>query len=502
MSEYDVVVIGAGNGGLSSACTLAQGGVKTLLLEQHNVPGGYATSFCRGRFEFEVALHQLSGLGSPTNPGPLRKMLDELGVTGLLKWVDMKNLYRIIVPGLFDITLPANREATIEVLKKKFPEESENIEAFFELVYKCWNEFSEMYQYNFDSVDIESRLDPEASAEKYPTFFKYAFQNLENVLNQHFKNPLLKMTVAAFSAYSGPPREICLIDLATWLFFYIEYGSYHIKGGSQALSNAIVKRFQENGGEIRFNCGVSKILVENGSTTGVVAESGETIEALYIVSNVSPLTVYTELIDRGHVPKGQLDSFKGSIIGPGTFILYVGLDCEHSQLGIDETTNFVFAPKSWMMFSCYNVSNPECSPPGTSVVTIIAFVGNERQWLGIPPDQYFEKKYEFADMVLGQMEQICPGFREHIEEIEVATPLTNMRYARAPGGAIGGFKHYSKDFYLFPMNRSLIEGLHFVGAWANNPGGFHPTLMNGRAVGLDILKKLKKDGSTSREVKD
>ena len=80
MSDYDVVVIGAGNGGLTAAAGLAKNGHKTLLLERHNVPGGCATSFIRGRFEFEVALHQLSGLGLPEFPGPLRSVLGDLGV--------------------------------------------------------------------------------------------------------------------------------------------------------------------------------------------------------------------------------------------------------------------------------------------------------------------------------------------------------------------------------------------------------------------------------------
>ena len=52
---WDVVVIGAGNAGLTCAATLARAGKRTLLLEQHNVPGGCGTSFARGRFEFEVA---------------------------------------------------------------------------------------------------------------------------------------------------------------------------------------------------------------------------------------------------------------------------------------------------------------------------------------------------------------------------------------------------------------------------------------------------------------
>ena len=61
--RYDAIVIGAGLGGLSGATMLAKNGLNVLLLERHNVPGGYATSFVRGRYEFEVALHELSNIG-------------------------------------------------------------------------------------------------------------------------------------------------------------------------------------------------------------------------------------------------------------------------------------------------------------------------------------------------------------------------------------------------------------------------------------------------------
>ncbi|MFY9369132.1 MAG: FAD-dependent oxidoreductase, partial [Desulfomonilia bacterium] len=116
MPEYDVVVIGAGNGGLTGALTLAKAGRKVLLLERHNVPGGCATSFVRGRFEFEVALHQLSGMGSAERPGPLRAILNDLGVMDKLEFVEMETLYRVVWPDPFDSTLRAERNAIVETL--------------------------------------------------------------------------------------------------------------------------------------------------------------------------------------------------------------------------------------------------------------------------------------------------------------------------------------------------------------------------------------------------
>ena len=80
--RYDAIVIGAGLGGMAAATTLAHSGLSVLLLERHNVPGGYATSFVRsraggGQYEFEVALHELSGIGPPESRGALTRAQDD-----------------------------------------------------------------------------------------------------------------------------------------------------------------------------------------------------------------------------------------------------------------------------------------------------------------------------------------------------------------------------------------------------------------------------------------
>lgn len=490
MHEYDAIVIGAGNGGLTSACALAQDGVKTILLEKHNIPGGYATSFCRGRFEFEVSLHQLSGLGTKEKPGSLRKILDSLGVTDEIDWVEMKNICRVIVPGILNIGIPADREKAIAVLKGRFPDESESIEKFFEIIYKCWTEFIEIYHYNFDSVDINAKVDPAASSEKYPFYFKYAYMNLQEFLNSFINDPLLKVVLSVLSAYSGPPAEISVIDLAIWIYLYIEYKPFHINGCSQALSNAIMEKYLEYGGKVQYNCGARKIVVENGVALGVITEKGEEIRAKHIVADISPLTVYKEMIEPGNVPQAALDQLRGSEIGPSTFTVFVGLDCEATEIGLNDTNCFIIIPgRKPVMLACHDVVAPACSAAGTTTLSL-CIVQSHTSWVNVPPDQYNDRKYEYAERVIEAAETVFPSFRSHIEEVEIGTPVTHMRYCGAPGGAIGGFKYYNKEYILSPVKHDYINNLSFVGAFVNNPGGYHPTLSHGWAVGHDIARKI------------
>ncbi len=88
-------------------------------------------------------------------------------------------------------------------------------------------------------------------------------------------------------------------------------------------------------------------------------------------------------------------------------------------------------------------------------------------------------------------EKVFPEIRNHIEECEVATPLTHMRYLGHPGGAIYGFDQHAKDSALFIERKSPIKGLYFAGAWMGS-GGFQPTLNSGAGAAQAILRTINK----------
>ena len=139
-NNYDVIVIGGGNGGLASAASFAAAGKSVILFEKHNIPGGCGTSFRRGRFEFEVALHQLSHMGTEERPGELRKLFKKYGILDEIDWIQIKELYRVNFPDGTGISLPTSRVECEKHLSNLFPEEKEGIYKFYNIVYKFLEE--------------------------------------------------------------------------------------------------------------------------------------------------------------------------------------------------------------------------------------------------------------------------------------------------------------------------------------------------------------------------
>ncbi len=499
MTDYDAIVIGAGNGGLTAAASLAKAGASVLLLERHNIPGGAATSFCRGRFEFEVALHQLSGIGSSEYPGPLRGLLDRIGVMDKLEFVEMDDLYRIVVQSEnFDLTLRPDIKEVVRELQLRFPSEKEAIADFFNFVYRFFSEV----------IGVYYMQDPETSPEKYPLYFKYALKSTQQVLDEFFKEPLLKTAVSPYWTYIGlPPKKMNFSDMAAMFFGFCEFKPYHLKGGSMALSSALAEVVTENGGTIQYNCGARKIIIEEGRVRGVVTDMGEEITCRYIVSNASKITTYVDLIGSEHIPESTMKELKQSRISQAGFILYMGLDCEPETVGITESTNFLMgntdedaafermkeldiSSQDALVLSCYDLRDKEFSPEGASQVALVTLKYGQ-PWLKIPPDEYYDTKFKCADQMLKVIEPLYPDLRKHIEEIEVATPITCMRYLGHPTGAIYGFEHHIKDSDHFIANRSEIKGLYGAGGWVGLCG-FQPTLESGVKAARSIKREIKK----------
>ena len=497
--KYDVIVIGAGLGGLSASTLMAGQGKKVLLLERHNIPGGYATSFCRGRFEFDIALHELSGLkAADGSPGSLYSYLDAIGVAEKVEFLPMPDLYRVKSDDV-DMTLPANRDECEEMLSDAFPKDAEGIEKFFETIYSMMEDFNGV-------IRSASMRSDDLTLEKHPTFVKYGMKTYGEVLDDFVKDEKLKGVLSVYWGYAGLPISKVPFHLMAAIWHsYLVTPPHHIRGSCQALSNAFIDTFFEKGGDVKFNIGVKKINVKNGKVTGIITDDDEEILTTAIVSNANPLSTMIDMVGEEYTPDEYQRDLNSRIIGTSSINIYIGLDCPPETFGAKVHENFLNLGSNsdslWekgftldtpdgILFTCYNVTDPKFSPPGTSVV-VMTTLAHARPWYMISPERYVDVKNQFAEGMLDIAEKYFPGFREHIEVIEVATPVTNMRFTGNPHGAIYGFYNYLSDSGLLRMrHKAPIDGLFFASAWTIPGGGFQPAIMAGSIAAGRALGKL------------
>ena len=503
-SDYDVVVIGAGNGGLTAGCSLAAGGARTLILEKNNLPGGYASSFVRGRFEFEAALHAMADLGSPENPGSVRKLFDKIGVK--TDWAYLPDVYHLVLPeDRMDGVLPTGVDAYIDGVDKLVPGHKEELHRYFAL---C-NEVMDALNYIEAHMD---NLDKLYLLKKYPNFIRTAAYTVEEVTEKcfHFPEEILNILYAYWGYLGVPTTDLNFTIWAAMLAMYHDKKAYVPLKRSHDISLSLAERFDDLGGRLEYNTSVEKILVEKGRATGVRTSQGDEIRTNHVVANLSPHNVYNYLVSpQREVPELARKYCNARELGISLVSVFLGMDASCEDLGFKDYEYFIAdtmrrdrryvlpveptLPQR-MIVSCINVAVPDASPPGTCILNL-SITYEAGVWNKVAPREYVELKRTLADQMIAKTERVLGvSLRDHIEEIEIATPLTLARYAGQYGGTVYGYKTSVWDS-LIPRNLCIeeeqyIKNLDFVGGFSFRGMGYCSSYISGGVVAEGVLRKL------------
>lgn len=487
-----------------TACRASRMGLKTLVIERHNLPGGAATSFVRGRFEFEASLHEIPDFGEGDIRGELGHLFDELGIE--VDMVPIKNAFRYIVEKgkerSLDVTFPHGKENVIKLIEELCPEDIEALEKFF----MAYDDIMEGMEYIGKS---KGKVDPEVLKSEHSNFLKIMSMSTGEFFEHIGMSEKCIDIMSAYWPYQG--AGIYTIDASRYILMVYGYfinGAYLPRMRSHQLSTAILNRACELGARFLFNTEVTEVLTKNGAICGVKVNDGRTFRATAVVSNAFPEVVYSKLLDdKSIIPEFELKKANAREYGFRAFSVYLGLDAPPEEVGIEDYTLFISTSSDTELLykhagslhmkeyaldiCCPNIAIPDCSPEGTTIL-VLTISYTDDVWADVMVDDYVKTKQEVANEMIDRLENIM-GYkiREHIEEIEIASPVTFARYMQSPQGSIYGYCSKRWDGMsartLSAGREKTVPGLFFVGAHGNALSGYFPTYTSGNRTGFQVL---------------
>jgi phytoene dehydrogenase-like protein len=508
---YDVIVIGAGIGGLTAAALLSKAGLSVCVLEKEPRVGGYLAGFRRKHFIFDTAIHWLNQYGPD---GMLDKLFKAIG-SDHPRAIEQQRIRRY-KGEQFDYLLTNNPDEMRDQLIKDFPKEKKGIKRLFLKARKIGRSFK---NYNRIFRSEETMSFPQKLKNKIRLLeFAIPFipylpfsgkKGLKKGLNLFFKNPRLQQIFTGEQELLG-----CLIPIG-WAYFN-DFQSPP-KNGSQVIPQWLeyVVNFYKN--PVGLQCQVKEIFVEEGHCTGLSYEHRGKIFSLrskYIIAACDIETLYEKMLPPDAVPASLKKKLKKADLYSSSITVSLALDCTAESLGfneemihlVDENQGFEDQAGGDPHLSEISILAPSIRDKslaprsqGTLTLYMPAFMNYKDEWKTqqnafgkrIRGDAYKELKKEVAEILIGRVEEkLAPGLHAHILFYEVATPVTHWRYTGNKNGTMMGARPGRKNMKnKISHYRTPVKNLILGGHWAELGGGVPIAAKAGANASLLILQK-------------
>jgi all-trans-retinol 13,14-reductase len=463
--HYDVIVIGSGLAGLTSANILARAGRSVLLLEHHYQLGGMATWFKRrGGHIFDISLHGFPiGMIKSCRKYWTQEIADSIHQ---LKGVRFENPQ-------FSLTTTFDREDFTRILIEKFNIAPQTVQDFFDAARKM----------NFyDDQQITTR-------ELFERFFPG-------------RTDVVRLLMEPITYANGSTLEDPAITYGIVFSNFMSKGVFTFKGGTDRLIELMRNEMEKNGVDIRIRSLVERIEVTPDRRVTAVWVNGRRITCDAVMSNANVKTTVLNLVGEEHFDANYVEEARSVRLNnsscqvyialkPGEGFPYAGDLLFHSEHSGFDIQAMLSKDVSSRTFSFYY---PDTRPGSDRWLIVSSTNANYSDWVGLSEEQYEADKKALCEDTLNCLSKYIPDIREKMEWIEASTPRTFEHYTRHIAGASFGTK-----FEGLKVSQTLpeqIHGLYHAGSVGIIMSGWLGAVNYGVIVSNEVDKYLTPASAT------
>ncbi|MBL9022539.1 MAG: NAD(P)/FAD-dependent oxidoreductase [Myxococcales bacterium] len=497
-TDFDDLVIGAGMAGLAVAGLLAREGRRVLVLEAHDVPGGYAHTFSVGKYRFCAQVHYIFGCGEGET---VNGLLERLGIADQVPFVrlDPEGFDHVVVGGE-RFRVPNGLAKHRDRLIRRFPEHREPLVRYFHEVAAVAEELDLLPKQITPLVALRS-------AHRHLRLLRYLKWTLADFYDHVGMPPLLRGVLAGQSGdYLLPPRDVSFL-LHVALVSGYDKGAFYPRDHFFHFVESIAEVIRSSPGcRLLLEHEVARIHVERGNVTGVTTAGGQTFTARRYVSNVDPQLTARLAGERWFEKDTRRLDYEYSY---GTLTLYLavrGIDLREHGFGSFNVWHYPHADidrlyddqllrhdlsNPWLFLSTPTLHSgaPGLCPPDEQILEVATVMDHDRFARLRREDRraYNREKKAIVAGVLDIIEsRYVPELRRHLSVRVAGTPATNARFCRAPLGNSYGAA-------LVPANmrpgrgpyRSAVENL-----WLANATAGFPSVAGAIGAGVRLYEDL------------
>jgi phytoene dehydrogenase-like protein len=493
--DNTIIIIGAGFAGLAAGIYARMKGYDVQIFEMHNLPGGLCTSWDRKGYTFDCCIHWL--VGSSPESG-MNDMWQETGIAAGREFINIDKYLRMEGTDGRVLTLYTDVDRLEKHLLEFSPKDEVQVREFIKGIRMCI------------PFDPPSKNDPLLRKIIKQTRSAFTFirngKKFKEWMNitcgqfaSRFSDPMLKK---AFEQMWVPEFSMMFV-LFTFAYMHNKNAAYPI-GGSLPMSRAMEKKFLELGGTLNYRSRVTEILTEGTSATGIRLDNGAEHKAGRIISAADGHTTIFEML---HGKFGSEKTFEPyEKWQPFPALLFISLGIRRKFEDIPDTiSGLTISLKEPVLIGdrvrdsltahIYS-HDPTMAPDGCTAVTVM-MKSDIEYWQELSSDRknYELRKAEAAQTVIEQLERRFPGISQQVEVIDVATPLTFVRYTGNWKGSFEGWLLTPENagVMLNPMSQTLpgLNNFYMCGQWVEPGGGLPSGVMSAQRL---IKKICREDG--------